>query len=366
MMAQKRNQGPAPLAGGGRGRRPGPRGMTLIELLVSTAILALMILLVNSLLVSSRRTIEIAQTTIRANANVRALVDIIRKDIAGMDPDGFLAIVVTDKGEYQTGQYHLIFTTAGTYHSLCANTTQDLWANAARVDIGLPAKPHKVDDKGTPTDNTDDIEYRILYRRAILHNPTDPQPFVDGEDHHQLAVPYYQFAPDKPVEELAPWLYANTYYPYYRFALHPHGESDFPRMISPDSPQPEMKLPALHLNDLRTLWPYVVSEVSDFRVQWTDGRTDAKTGRLLWFDKDNPWVPIQPGNDPLWQSLGAAQLSSFPQLVEFNLMGPRGQPPVYCAFWSYRNKNNWPKALRLMFKVGIPARSYEVVVDLPY
>ncbi len=65
MTGQQRNQGLT------AGRRRG--GMTLIEMVVSTAILAMMVLLVNMLLVSSRRTIRTAQATIRSNAGARAI-----------------------------------------------------------------------------------------------------------------------------------------------------------------------------------------------------------------------------------------------------------------------------------------------------
>ena len=37
----------------------------------------------------------------------------------------------------------------------------------------------------------------------------------------------------------------------------------------------------------------------------------------------------------------------------------------YCAFWAFEQKRFWPRAIRVQFKVGEPARAYDVIVDLP-
>lgn len=321
--------------------------MTLIELLVSTAILAMMILIVNSLLVDSSHTIKVAQATIRANASARALADIMRRDLEKLDPDGFLAITYP-----ANTQCHVIFTTAGNYHSLCRS---DARANGARVDFGLTYDPLEADDGGTPGDLSDDLWYRILYRRAILHDPADPdQPTaVADQDHQRLANTYYQFDPHSPADDLASWLFRFTYGTY-DFTLHPNGSTAFPVMTCSDRPQ--FSFPVMRLADLNALWPYVLRDVTEFKVQWTHGdRNDDDA--IVWHDSDTPQ------NDS-WPTVLPADIQANPECIEFNLT-QGGSFNRYCAMWSFWNKGNWPKALRLQFQVGKPPRPYEVIVDLP-
>ncbi len=37
----------------------------------------------------------------------------------------------------------------------------------------------------------------------------------------------------------------------------------------------------------------------------------------------------------------------------------------YAAAWTYRHKDNWPKAIRVRIKAGNPPQVYEVVADVP-
>jgi prepilin-type N-terminal cleavage/methylation domain-containing protein len=354
MTGQRRNQGLT------AGRRQG--GMTLIEMLVSTAILAMMVLLVNMLLVSSRRTIMTAQATIRSNASARALIDVLRRNLMAANKNGFMAIMRTPLPPPYRPRDYLIFTTAGNYHSMCEGTG---WANAARVEVGLAWPAHYVDANDTPDDPDDDVRYYILYRQAVLHDPTitvagGVTPFEDGKDYHRLAMTDYQYDPDCPVDGLAPWLYRDLYATY-DFALAPGGAATFPVMVCLN--RPEFSFPVTKLDDLNTLWPYVLKNVSEFKVQWTDGRRckdpDADC-KIPWYDAENP-------HNSQWPSVGPddPNLPSHPDFPECNLTGGGRTPQRYCAFWSFWNKDHWPKALRLQFKIGKPPRPYEVVIDLP-
>ena len=89
-MAQT-STGSRPLHGS-RPARLGRRGMTLMELMVSVALLAGMILAFNIILSQSQRVVSGAQRAIRANASGMAIAQVIRRDMRSISKDGFLYI----------------------------------------------------------------------------------------------------------------------------------------------------------------------------------------------------------------------------------------------------------------------------------
>ena len=98
---------------------PGLRGtgFTLTELLVSTAVLTMLILLTGGMLTQTQRTIRAAQATIKANANGRAVADRFRRDVESMLQDGFLLI-----SSDMAGNPRLVFLAAGVYQSMVTPT----------------------------------------------------------------------------------------------------------------------------------------------------------------------------------------------------------------------------------------------------
>lgn len=210
----------------GRSNRPvrtGHRsGLTLTELIVSAAILVMMLAIVNGMLASSRRTIRQAQTTIRVNADMRAAVDRIRKDLARITKDGFLGI-----SEDVNDSMHVVFTAVGVFRSICDDTV----ANAAWIDYGV-----------TKDDN------KILWRRAILLDPNDATT-NDKDDH---------------VKGSLSEAYSGTIMPRQYFGSILAWATE--RFYSP-----KFNLPAAKLSDLDGLWPYLIGNVTDLKIQWSNG-----------------------------------------------------------------------------------------------
>ncbi|KKM88177.1 hypothetical protein LCGC14_1261350 [marine sediment metagenome] len=353
---------------GARRADKGAAGFTLTELLVTTLILAMMIGLATSMLVPAQNAIRLAQETVRANANARAAASIFRTRLAAIDKDGFLIVLCAEpEGDADDApdKHHLIFTTAGNYLSQCVRptpqqpTVKQMEANSARVDFSTAVK---VDDAGTPTFTQDDIIQESLYGREILLNPDDPTAFKDGEDHERLAVSYYRWDPGKPIGVLVDgtlgiWTREESF----NFNKHPDGAAFylFPAMCS--AAGPDFNLPVQSLTDLKGLWSYVISDVRDFKVQWTDGTiTD---GKLQWYTKAHP-------KDTNWADKDANvvdALSKARGFCEFDSNGfsAQSRKAHYCVIWSYWNRYAWPKALRIQFKVGKRQEPYEVIVDLP-
>lgn len=310
--------------------------MTLMELMVSLAILSIMILMANSLLVRSRRTIRLAQDVIKANADARAVIDRLRADIPSVTKEGFLLIGTrrilyrTDPADPATQSMeelpYLFFTTVSTYRSV----RDPVSANAATIDYG-----HGAQDPGTPADPVDDFCIPVLCRRARLH---DLGGSTTGDQLGSALVEY-------------------------RADLHNPRVSIHNRILASTPPEPPrahpplLTLPANSLAAVTNLWPYMIGELRDLKIQWTDG-TKGADGRLLWYGKDAP-------RSAGWEDRGADSQDTNPTVgPEYNLSFGTANPELYGALWTFKKTDNWPKAIRFELYLGDPLRYYEVVVSL--
>ncbi len=369
-----------------RQQRP-RRGLTLTELLVTTAILAMMIAFTSAMLVPARKAIRRAQATVRANANARAVADRIRRDLAAIDREGFIA-VLTDS----YGRFHLVVVAAGNYHSM---VDPDVHANVARIDYGVSLNPHKTDDRGTPEEGKDDIDFRVLYRRATLLNPNDdlPQYSLVGKDHERMSPRYYHLN-YQPITTFSKWLY-NSAMTYSCFT-HPESRGSPPQILTTVNPSipkfnkaNEINEPIVrNLADLGKLWPFLISEVADlessaevadenreprssFMVQWTDGQVHDEHRWFPYYRRNEATNKLEliGRNGTAWMTRAAGDVDSnlLADDPEFKLsLGDPKKGQAYCALWSYIKRDNWPKALRISFRVGDTREPYEIIVDMPY
>jgi len=334
------------------------KGMTLVELLVSALILAMMIGFISDMLVRARDSVRLAQAKMKANADIRALANQLRTDVACMDPRGLLAILVDNNGKY-----HVVMTTTGSFRSFCNGT---VGANAARVHLCL-SHSARVDTKGT-SDIRDDVAYRILCRQATLLDPTVPDDvtYTGPKDYENASACWYHvpvsFVGDGPIETLAGYLY--YFDPIYKYPLnlHPAPPPDlFPVMTNPS--EPVLPVPPATVADIDALWPFMMSEVTDLRIQWTDGQThevetaDGGQEKVLnWYDADNA------RSDQSWKAIWASTIDTNPlsSEPEFNL-----GDGLYCALWAPGNRTARPRALRIALTVSKTAQQYEIIVDMP-
>ncbi|MDY7011916.1 MAG: hypothetical protein SVV80_14390 [Planctomycetota bacterium] len=291
--------------------------MTLVELMVSIAILTAIILIVSTLLASAQRVVGTSQETIRADADARVIAERLRADLSGLTSEGFLAIY-TGAGDRQ----HLLFTTVGPYRSM-TETGNPTIANAARIDYGLTGGANN-----------------ILWRRAFLLNGESGAP--TGGDMEKISLAEYKT-----------WPRVN-----FDFALYNGGEeylwdgNPFKCFIMP--PSPEMTLPPNSLSEVKALWPYLARPCSNLKIEWTDGECDATTKMLLWYNSASP-------KEAAWVDRDVAV-----DAIEYDADLTVGDDR-YCALWTHGNKDNWPSALRITFTLGKggTAQTYEIIVDLP-
>ena len=136
-----------------------PPGMTLIELLVSIAILSMIILIFSMILSRSQALVSTSQAAMRGNAAAAAIAETIRSDIRRVTQNGFLCITqAADKTPI------LIMTTAGPTDSV---RSPGVGGTAAIVIYGI-VKPAGSSDY-------------ILYRRSLLLTGTTADDSIEGK-----------------------------------------------------------------------------------------------------------------------------------------------------------------------------------------
>jgi len=193
-----------------------PRGLTLVELLVSLGLIAFIAMAFGTILGQARQLVSTSQSVIRANSAASAIAQVIREDLAGLSKEGFLAIYMPNPNEY-----HLVFTATGVFKSQSQGDPNK--SNAVVIDYGL--------DKSKNT----------LWRRArllIAGGPNDAVPKDTFTVNGYLGLYHYG----------SPSVDANTY------SSPPPTIPSWP--YGPDSPD--------------KLWPVLATECTGFKVEWLD------------------------------------------------------------------------------------------------
>lgn len=290
-------------------------GMTLMEMLVSLAVLSIMILAATMILTSTRRVVRRGQDSIRTMADVRAIQHRLRADLLALTNTGFLAIMGRPDGNSGVA-----FTGIGTFRTMVrSGPNKPPAANAATIDFGLTQ-----DGRG------------VLWRRAWLH--TADYPAAEG---YSWRSPGYAPDGDCLGWDLATW----------REPASPRATIAEGILALP--PEPTPNLPVQTLADAIALWPYLTEDVKAFKVQWTAGEKLA--GILLWYDEGSP-------QNPDWSDVyPAEQDAAANHWAECNL-GERGKPAIYCALWTFKNKAVWPKAIRVVWEFVGSEKQHEIIV----
>jgi len=215
----------------------GARGVTLIELMVTVAILTMMILAVGRIITDSRDLVAASQTMIRGNQAAAAIAETIRRDLSRLSQGGFLCIDTESDGEPV-----LVFTTAGPTLSLRGRDT----GNGAVVCYGLA---EDIDDNG------------VLWRMGYVLN--EDGGVADTHDGYTTDMGFWQ---SMLVDDVKGVFEARTTW----FPVP--GDDEFqnpPRTLS---------------NIERHLWKFLAEHCSALEITWTDGETDTDDN-LRWYGR---------------------------------------------------------------------------------
>jgi prepilin-type N-terminal cleavage/methylation domain-containing protein len=240
----------------GRGRETSPaarpaqaKGLTLIELLVTIAILAGMILGFAVVLSSAKSVVSTTQAQMRANAAAAAVAQVIREDFGRITKHGFLCI--------REGK--LIFTTAGYHASLLPYT--------GKHGTGVTIAPAAVATYGTCANPAGSSP--VLFRRSLLlYGSHIRQDRESTEDSVRWDLAHYQ---GMTASELSTAI-----------------DNDF----LAGAPAALAVPPPNNLGLVQDLWQCLTHGVTDFSIEWTHDDVEG-SGNIQW----QKWTG---GNNRLW------------------------------------------------------------------
>ncbi len=315
------------------------RGLTLIELLVAVAIVAIMIMVFGQILNSSQSAVSNSQTTMRTCAAAAAIEKVIRDDLRKVTQNGFLCITQNPVD----GSPRLIAVTSGVTPS---KKTADI-GNGGIVCLGLCNNHMSNNNVINPAN--------ILYHQAwVLFGTGGPTIGSDilGYDLESIVkLPRSDTTPGlNDMNDLASfiglgWAPSTSY-----------------------TANSSIKIPTNDTNDINALWQVLASQCTNLSIMWTDGSVSDGSNNLCWYGipaigntVGKPAAGANP-DDNYWKSITFDP--NDPSQIEFT-----AGTNIYRALWTKENQSNWPKAIRIRFTLadpallgeGISAREYEII-----
>ena len=218
-----------------RSTRTGARGLTLIELLVAVAILAMLILSFSMILSTSQRVVTVSNSHMRKNTTAIALSQILRADLRGVTQSGFMCIAETGSGDM------LILTQAGLAESVTSANT----GSGSVVTIGRC--------------NTDGMDEQTLFRQGWVLNDRG---LSDGDMQNWDLSEFVVLPREDPGGGGT-----NSVEEYVEYAI---GQA-------PSS----VTIPIQQQADLHELWQALAPGCTELKIRWTDGTRDSDG--LKWY-----------------------------------------------------------------------------------
>ncbi len=282
--------------------------MTLIELMVAVALLAIMIASFSMILNGVQKLVYGSEAAMRANAAASAVEYVIRKDIRSISMNGFLCI-----GQSSDNTPMLLYSTAGTSFSVTSGVSGD----GCVTGLGLCPM-----NSGSNT---------MMWRGSwVLAGPSS----TTTNDIWKLSFADIQGTTRQSLND---------------------NIVNYIRTVAPKGPA-GLPVPPVNLNDMGELWKYLAENCSNLTIMWTDGTLDGANGPLKWYGAGSPKGPV--GADV------NAKDGDGDYYIEFNDGG-------YRALWSQHNQNDWPKAIKISFTLndvskstGVTAIVYEIICPL--
>lgn len=220
-------------------------GLTLVELMVSVAILSVIAVTFTTILSQSQRVVSTSQQTMRANATAAALAQTIQRDFRRITHNGFIRIT-----GFQSDQ-RLYFVCAGPSRSV----TGDTLGTGCIVGYGVCDNP-----------NSDDDDSKVLYRTNwVLHRETGETPdFTLEDDVFQADLADIQRL--GPIEM--------------RDLIDDELESNRPDKIA---------VPPENLDEIEDLWMVLREGIDEVRFYYTNGEVN-DDGELRWETGAKIWT----------------------------------------------------------------------------
>lgn len=272
-----------------------PKGLTLIELLVSIAILVVMILAFSTIIVQSQRFVSASRAARRSQQLAGSIARVVRDDFRRATQDGFFAIKAPTGGAPR-----MVFTTAGISNSL----TQSVTGTGSIVCYGQVA-------------NQASANTWILWRPAfVLQKGVSGTVGTIADDIYNYDMTQIMAKTRTDMNAIANQFAALT---------------------------PSISLPVSNISQIGSLWQALGQRCSWLSICWTDGSTDT--------NKNLRWHGVFATGENQWTIPNPQAFTPAAGIVT----GDAG----YSCLWTHHDQSLWPKAVRIRFRITDPMISSE-------
>ncbi|MBS3734409.1 MAG: hypothetical protein KGY99_05725 [Phycisphaerae bacterium] len=223
--------------------------MTLMELIVAVAVLAILLLGFSVVFSQSHRVVSTAQSAMRANAKAAAITSVLRRDIKRASQQGFLYLGYDDDGRPR-----LIITAAGPTPSV----TGPVRGNGAVVCLGARPKADAADEEF------------ILWRAGYVLSPSGDDPDIFRLGGNNVTQGDIQAAARPQMQAWCTSLCSGSY-------------------------NDQLTVPPTNLSQLGEVWQVLSAWCTELEIAWTDGSVVGtalqwQTTSELWTHHDqNDW-----------------------------------------------------------------------------
>lgn len=316
--------------------RPHRAGMTLIELMVSVAVMVIMIVGFGMIMNNSQKVVRTTQANIRANAIAEAISRAIRYDLENIQKAGGYLCIRSSSNERSTPM--LFYTPDG----------------------GMPV--HSVTDRSGGT------SYLLAY--GLTNNASDNTTGINTAANILLRQRWVRdtTGPIMPGSESDLWQYATIssrweFYTRIEVGLKPEIPSKWPAF-----PDWALGVPPRNASDLLSSWQVLSTEVNGLSIMWYDGNnwygtdcSDPPNGGLISGSSHSAvrssssvTIDIDPPDDTDPDTIGDALADNT--LFEFEIdSGDFPDDPTYLAMWGpSQGAALWPRAIRVSFRLIDP------------
>ncbi len=311
--------------------RPRRRGFTIIELLVTVAALAVMLVAFGRILSECKAVVHGSERMMRTLHRVSSVSSMIRSDLQRMSRDGFLAITM---GSIQDAHPGLIFTTAGPTRSIIGSV------EGRGSIVAYSLAEHLDADRGR----------EILWRPEWVF-------FYSGS-----------YAAGSP-PDVAAFMFSGAGGKYdqlesYKVAARGTVEGVAEHIIGTENAGAGFRLPPRTKSEADALWSAVIQDMEFFSVMWTDCELDSDTNGFAWYG----WEALPHTDD---DGDGVPDTYIYQSTAKGSGGAEYGGGGGYAALWTGRNPNNWPKAIKVTYKINdedLPpglTGVYEVLCEIP-
>ena len=288
---------------------PGGGGMTLVEMLVAITVLTVMILAVSAIMTQSQRFISIAQASRRSHRTAASIARIIRADLRRISQDGFLCITrVRSANRYVP---LLAFTTAGISHTIAYTGPGTRSASGSLVCYS------EIENSCPPTERS--AAYLLWRPEYVLIGDGS------GAEMDRYGV---------GLTHMLRWK---------RGEFHSNVINGGVRALRDDAEDDDIAVPiGQNYATIGRLWQILARDCEQLGIMWTDGKTDnngkpepedPKHEDLDWYGHD------EDEGDPAYCG-------------DESIEGPGyNNPPSYRALWTHHDQSNWPKAIKITFRL---------------